>query len=163
MLDQVGRSLGLSLVSLAALSGEDIEIVSVVSKSLYIGLEGFLRVVDSSVVHGNTDGLSELFLDAGSLQLLQREASSKLSSGIVSLGLASDHRSEESIGSGAHLSGSHSSSNLSNLLLGGLVKVKLNSLLPVFLEVGIRDSVVVFDHIGLESKLKEVFYGKQCF
>jgi hypothetical protein len=159
VLDRLGGVLSLGLGSLGAVSGVDEELVSVLSKSFDVGLETFLRSVHSSVVDGDANGPGEVSLDTGGLELSQGETTSKLDSGVVSLGLASDDGSEKGVGSGALLSGSDLSSDLSDLLLGRLVEVGLNPLLPILLEVVVGHSVVVLSHDGSKSKTKEVVYG----
>jgi len=154
--DLVGSGGGLELLSgsivdetllgLVLTSGEENELRLVGVKSFGVQLKLLFTRVSSSVINGDADGTGEGGGESSSLKFVQGEASAVSYLTSVLSGSGGDNRAERLSGSGEDTSSLCNSVLVSLGLLGGLVEVSLDSVLPVLAEMNVGNDVVVLDH-----------------
>ena len=116
--------------------------------ALDVELEALLRLVAATVVHGDADRTGVLLAQAGSLDLLNGEATTRADLGVVSERGASDGGAERLDGSETELGRLGLTSGASPLLGSGLVEPDLDPTLPVLAEVVVvKDVVVLHGHL----------------
>lgn len=143
----VGKVDLLVLVLLGQL-GDDHKTGLVSLDALNVELEALLRLVAATVVDGDADGASVLLAEAGSLDLLDGEATAGADLGVVSEGGASDSGAERLDGAQAELGSLGLTSSASPLLGTGLVEPDLDPTLPILAEVVVvKDVVVLHGHL----------------
>lgn len=91
----MGTHLGVSLLDLTGLLGEDDKASLVLLETLDVELEGLLGLVAATVVDGDTDGESLLAADTGSRELGGGEATALTNLAVVADGRGADDRAEE--------------------------------------------------------------------
>lgn len=128
--------------------GQDDETGLVSLDALNVELEALLGLVAATVVDGDTDGAGVLLAEAGSLDLLDGEATAGADLGVVSEGGASDSGAERLNGAQAELGSLGLTGSASPLLGTGLVEPDLDPTLPVLAEVVVvKDVVVLHCHL----------------
>ena len=101
-------------------TGEDDQLRLVLLQALDVGVHGRNAAVGAASINGDTDGLGQLAVDAGSLQLVQREATASAHTAVVAGGLAAHDGAqlvERARGDGGGLGGT---GGTAGLLLRGL-------------------------------------------
>jgi len=128
---------------LAQLLGEEDEFGSVLLEALNVLLQRLDALVAATVVNRDADRSGEVLVETGGLDLLQRETASKTLLLVVLDGGTSHNRPERGSGSW----GDGSSLGLSCLgasdLSRRLVEPSLDTVLPILLEMGVLNNVVV--------------------
>jgi len=134
---------GVSLVRFGQLLGEEDEFGFVLFQTLHVLLQRLDALVAPTVVNRDADRSGEILVETGSLDLLQGEATAKTLLLVVLDGGASDNWPQSGGGPGRD-SGSLGLPGLgSSDLPGRLVKPRLDAVLPILLEVGILNDVVM--------------------
>jgi len=140
---------GVSLVRLAQLLGEEDELGSVLLETLHVLLQGLDAFVAATVVNRDADRSGEVLVEAGSLNLLQSEAPSETLFLVVFNGRASDDGPERGGGSRRD-TGSLSLPGIgASDLSGRLVEPGFDAVLPILLEMGVLNDVVVLGSHGV--------------
>jgi hypothetical protein len=127
--------LGVSLLGLLGVAGEEDEAVLVRLQAVGVELERLLGSVAPAVVDGNADGERLLPRHAGGLELLKGEASALSQATVVAESGAADGGTEELGRSDTGAGGLALASDPSRLLAAGLVEPGLDPALPVLPEV----------------------------
>lgn len=127
--------LGISLLDLTSLLGEDDETGLVSLEALNVELETFLGSVAATVVNGDTERKSLLATDTGSLELLLGETTTSTELHVVALGGASNGGAEELSRAESSLDGLGLAMEAARVLLAGLVEPGLHTGLPILAEV----------------------------
>lgn len=135
--------LGISLLDLASLLGEDNETGLVSLEALNVEFETFLGSVAATVVDGDTEREGLLATDTGSLELLLGESTTGTELHVVALGRASNGGAEELSGTESCLDGLCLSVKAARVLLAGLIEPGLHTGLPVLAEVVPVENAVV--------------------
>jgi hypothetical protein len=141
-----GGVVDITLLRLAFLSGEDDELVLVSGKSFDVALELLGGGVGASVVNSNSNGLGPFLGHLGTSEFSESETSSVSGLTSISAGSGGDDGSELLKRSGEGCLSLGLSLMKSSLLFLGLVKVSVDSLLPVFTEMDVGNDVVVLNH-----------------
>ncbi|GMS98549.1 hypothetical protein PENTCL1PPCAC_20724, partial [Pristionchus entomophagus] len=135
--------LAVSLLGGGQLLGEEDELSLVSLQTLNVGFLRLEGLVSSAVVNRDSDSAGIDLADAGLLELIKGESTSEANASVVSLGDATDGRSEETgDGTRGNLGSLSNTGETSALLAGGLVEPGLDSHFPMLAEVRIGDHVV---------------------
>jgi len=139
---------GVSLMRLAQLLGEEDEFRSVLLEALYVLLQRLDALVAATVVNRDADRSGEVLVETGGLDLLQSETATKTLLLVVLDGGASDNGPER--GGGSWDDGG--SLGLPGLgasdLSCRLVEPCFDTVLPILLEMGVLNNVVVLGSHG---------------
>ncbi|KAF0724285.1 hypothetical protein Ae201684P_003174 [Aphanomyces euteiches] len=157
--DVLGHVLGffhLGVTSLrlgSTLAREQDQLGLVRLQALHIRLERFDRLVGAAVVDRDTNRQGLLARDTGFLQFVQGETTASAHFRAILDRRAVHGRAQETSsrtrGNGGSLS---LASQAAGLLLRGLVKPRLDAVLPILMEVAVRDHVVVL-HGDYETRV----------
>jgi len=111
-------------------------------------MKGLLCLVCSAVINRDPNFASLSSVDSSFLQFFESEAFSSANLHVVLESLGMNRGSQEARdGSGEDLGGLLDSGQAPGPLLGGLVEPSVDETLPILMEVGVGDNVVVLHHI----------------
>lgn len=137
--------------------GDDHKTRLVSLDALNVELEALLRLVAATVVDGDTDRARVLLAQTGSLDLLNRETTTRADLGVVSERGASHGGAQKLDGAQAQLGSLGLTRSASPLLGTGLVEPDLDPTLPVLAEVVVvKDVVVLHGHLLKGRDVREV-------
>jgi len=134
---------GIALVGLGELLGEEDEFRSVLLEALDILLKGFDALVATTVVDRNSDRPCEVFVESGSLDLLKSESATESLLLVVLNRWAPDNGSQFGSGPRGDLGREGLPGVLPPDLPRRLIEPRFHAVLPILLEVGILNDVVV--------------------
>lgn len=137
---------GITLLDAVRTAGEDNEASTVGLEAVDVGVEGFLRLVATTVVDGNTNGPGFLLGDTSGLELLKGKTTASTDLDVVLDGRAPDSGAKETV-NGTRGSGSSllDAVQATTLLPARLVEPGADPALPVLAEVDVGELVVVLD------------------
>ena len=152
-----------SLLGLLGVQGEEDELALVLLQTLGVELQRLNTLVPgisvrfkeatnrilqqlllSAVIHGNANGLGVLLAETSSLQLLQGESLAGPDLDVVLVGGAVDSGPQLAQGPGSDAGSLGHTGLVTAELPGGLVEPGLDIILPVLMEMSVRDELVPF-------------------
>jgi len=139
---------GVSLVRLAQLLGEEDEFGAVLLETLHVLLQRLHALVTATVVNRDADRSGEILVEPGSLDLLQSETATETLFLVVLDGGASNDGPELGGGPGRDLDSLGLSGLGASDLPGRLIEPGLHAVLPILLEMGILNHVVMLRSHG---------------
>jgi len=146
---------GITLMRLGKLLGEEDEFGSVLLEALDILLKRLDAFVAATVIDGDSDRPGEVLVEAGGFDLLQSESATESLLLVVLNRRAPDDGSELGGGPGSDFGCEGLSRVLPPDLPRRLVEPRLHAVLPILLEVGVLNHVVVLgSHFRLFLKIQ---------
>ncbi len=143
--------------------GEDDEAGKVGEDALLVEGQGLFASVLAAVVDGDADGAGIDGGDAGSLYLVEGEAASSTDARVVLDGLAVDGRAKGLDGARGDALGLFDAGSASAALGASLVEPRLDAELPVLVEVGVWQLVVVLHFVlGFDSGAVPMWGSRWC-
>jgi hypothetical protein len=137
-----------TLASLVGVSGEDDQLGAVDLEALNVSLQALLVLVLATVVNGNTKLTGLVLGKTGTLELSKGESTASANTArVLSSASMDDGADGTSDGLGEDTGGLGLSVKSSAELAGRLVEPGLNTTIPILMEVGVRDHVVVSHHL----------------
>jgi len=140
---------GISLVRFAQLLREENEFGFVLLETLNVLLKRLNALVAPTVVDRDADRSGEILVETGGLDLLQGKAATETLLLVVFDGRASYDRPEGGGRSGRDTSCLGLSGLSASDLPRRLIKPRLDAILPILLEMGVLNDVIVFRSHGL--------------
>jgi len=140
---------GISLLRFAQFLREEDEFRLVLLETLNILLKRFNALVAPTVVDRDADRSGEILVETGGLDLLQGKAATETLLLVVFDGRAPNDGPEGGRGSGRHTRSLDLSGLGASDLPRRLVKPRLDAILPILLEMGVLNDVIVLRSHGL--------------